>query len=186
MADQELTDAQRAMVETWERHTSAEFSTKNVDATMATMTANPFVNHVPLMTGGVGRDAVRSFYTSYFIPGQPPDTKLVPVRRTVGTDCIVDELIYSFTHTIEVPWMLPGVEPTGRRVEVPVVAVVEFEGGKIAGERIYWDQASALVQIGLLDERRLPVTGAEAARKVVDAGAEQSNQLITRMRGTRP
>jgi carboxymethylenebutenolidase len=186
MNDQDLTAAQRAMIAVWERHTGAEFSTRDVDATMATMTANPFVNHVPLMTGGVGRDAVRSFYTAYFIPGQPPDTTLVPVRRTVGADCIVDELIYTFTHTIEIPWMLPGIAPTGRRVEVPVVAVVEFEDGKIAGERIYWDQASALAQIGLLDEHRLPITGAEAARKVLDPGAEPSNELIARTGGTRP
>lgn len=186
MDDQDLTAAQRALVEVWERHTGAEFSTRDVDATMATMTANPFVNHVPVMTGGVGREAVRSFYTTYFIPGQPPDTTLVPIRRTVGVNCIVDELIYTCTHTIEMPWMLPGIAPTGRRVEIPVVAVVEFEGGKIAGERIYWDQASALVQIGLLDGHGLPVTGAEAARKVVDPAAEPSNERITQLGGPRP
>jgi carboxymethylenebutenolidase len=179
----DLTPEQRAMVEMWERHMAAEFQAKSIEATMATMTPTPFVNHVPVMTGGVGYNEVRHFYGTYFIPGQPPDTEVVPVARTVGWDRIVDELIYKFTHTIEMPWILPGVPPTGRRVEVAVVVVVQFEDGKIAGERIYWDQASVLAQAGLVDAEKLPVTGIEASRKVVDPAQEASNTLIKRMRG---
>ena len=168
------------MVAVLERHLAAEFQSKSIDATMATMTSDPFVNHVPVMTGGVGYSAVRHFYGTYFIPHQPPDTEVVPVARTVGKDRIVQELIHKFTHTIEMPWILPGVQPTGRRVEVAVVVVVQFENGKIAGERIYWDQASVLAQVGLIDVDKLPATGMEASRNVIDPAQEPSNSLIKR------
>jgi carboxymethylenebutenolidase len=181
MNSRNLTPAQQAMVEVWGRHTAAEFEGKNVDATMATMTSDPFVNHVPVMTGGVGASAVRHFYGTYFIPGQPPDTEVVPVARTIGDDRIVDELTHKFTHTVEMPWILPGIPPTGKRVEIAVIVVVQFKDGKIAGERIYWDQASVLAQIGLIDANKLPVTGAEASRKVVDPAREPSNKLIERV-----
>jgi carboxymethylenebutenolidase len=180
MPNQKLTPAQRAMVDTWEAHMAAEFDTRSTDATMATMTAEPGVNHVPVMTGGVGARNVRDFYSRYFIGHHPPDAKIVPLTRTVGNDRIVDELIYEFTHTIDMPWMLPGIAPTGLRVRVPLVVIVNFEGGKVSGERIYWDQASVLAQLGLVDKQRLPVTGAEAARKVEDPAKEPSNALIAR------
>jgi carboxymethylenebutenolidase len=173
---------QQAMVAAWEQHIAAEFGTKDIDATMATMTSNPFVNHVPLMTGATGFENVRKFYSDYFLPGHPDDTESVPVARTVGSNRIVEELIHRFTHDIAMPWILPGVAPTGKKVEVAVVAVVEFEGAKIAGERIYWDQASVLSQIGLLDATGLPVTGAEATRKVLAPESEPSNWLIERSR----
>jgi carboxymethylenebutenolidase len=133
MTDEDLSARQRTMVEVWERHMAAEFATKDVEATMATMTARPVVNHVPVMTGGVGSPQVRQFYSRHFIPGHPPDVETVPVARTVGADRIVDELIYRCTHTIEMPWILPGVRPTGRRIEFAVIVVVQFEDGKIAG-----------------------------------------------------
>ena len=176
-----LTPEQKAMVEVWERHMAAEFEGKNINATMATMAPDPFVNHVPVMTGGVGSSEVRNFYSTYFIPGHPPDTEVVPVARTVGYDRIVDELIHKFTHTIEMSWILPGVPPTDKRVEVAVIVVVEFKDGKIAGERIYWDQASVLAQVGLIDAEEFPVTGAEASRKVADPTQEPSNTLIKRV-----
>ena len=152
----------------WEEHCRYEFETRDLDATMATMVEEPYVNHVPTMTGGVGHDALRRFYRDHFIGRNPPDTELVPVSRTVGTDSLVDEMIFRFTHTSEVDWMLPGVPPTGRRVEVPLVAIVQFRGGKLVHEHIYWDQASVLVQVGLLDPAGLPVAGIETARKVLD------------------
>ena len=176
----ELTPKQQAMVDMWERHMAAEFKMKSIDATMATMTSHPYVNHVAVMTGGVGSDGVRNFYSTYFLPGHPPDTQILPVARTVGADRIVDELIHKFTHTIEMPWLLPGVPPTGKRVEIAVIVVVQFEDEKIAGERIYWDQASVLAQVGLIDADQLPVTGIEASRKVVDPAQEPSNSLIKR------
>ncbi len=180
METTDLTPEQRAMAEMWDRHTAAEFEHRSIDKTMATMSDAPFVNHVPVMTGGVGVEGVRRFYDTYFIPGQPPDTEVTSVTRTVGRNRVVDELTHTFTHTVEMPWILPGVPPTGKRVELAVIVVVEFKDGKVSGERIYWDQASVLAQVGLIDPDRLPVTGAEAARKVRDVAAEPSNRLIER------
>jgi len=154
--------------ELWQEHTRHEFVTRDTEATLATMVDDAYVNHVPVMTGGQGKDALRAFYSRDFIPAMPPDTALTPVSRTVGEDQIVDEMIFSFTHTQEMPWMLPGIAPTNRRVEVPLVAIVRFRDGKLASEHIYWDQASVLKQIGLLDDQRLPIYGAETARKVAD------------------
>ena len=152
----------------WEEHSRCEFETRDVDATMATMVDEPYVNNIPTMTGGAGHDQLKRFYKYHFIDANPPDAKLVPVSRTVGTDSLVDEMLFSFTHTSEIDWMLPGVPPTGRKVEVPVVAIVQFRDGKLAHEHIYWDQASVLVQIGLLDPDNLPVVGVEEARKMAD------------------
>jgi carboxymethylenebutenolidase len=152
----------------WEAHCRYEFETRDVDATMATMVADPYVNHIPTMTGGVGHDHLKRFYKYHFIGANPPDTEMVPVSRTVGASSIVDEMIFRFTHTSEIDWMLPGIAPTGRRVEIPLVAIVRFDGDKLVHEHIYWDQASVLVQLGLLDPAGLPVAGAETARKVLD------------------
>jgi len=150
----------------WEEHTKHEFATRDTEATLATMVEDAYVNHIPVMTGGNGKAALRDFYSRHFIPSMPPDTVLTPISRTVGEDQLVDEMIFSFTHTQEMPWMLPGVSPTHRRVEVALVAIVCFRDGKLAHEHIYWDQASVLKQIGLLTDTSLPVCGAEAARKV--------------------
>ncbi len=154
----------------WEEHMRAEFATRSVDETMETMVPDAYVNHVPTLTGGVGQADLREFYGRYFIPQMPPDTETVPVSRTVGATQVVDEMIFKFTHTERMEWMLPGVEPTGRRVEVALVAIVAFRDGKVAHEHIYWDQASVLVQLGLLDPAGLPVAGVESAEKVADPG----------------
>ena len=167
------------LVALWEAHCRYEFETRDVDATMATMVAEPYVNHIPTMTGGVGHDQLKRFYKYHFIGVNPPDFRLTPISRTVGTNCIVDEFTMQFTHTREMDWMLPGVAPTGRPVEVPTVAIVQFEGDKLVHEHIYWDQASVLVQVGLLDPAGLPVAGVETARKVVDK-TRPSNELMTR------
>jgi carboxymethylenebutenolidase len=127
-----------------------------------------YVNHVPVMTGGYGHEALRRFYKEDFISPMPADTSIQLVSRTVGQDQLVDEIIFSFTHTEEMPWMLPGVPPTHRHVDIPLVVVVGFRDGKLAHERIYWDQASVLNQIGLLTDLSLPVFGAETARKLLD------------------
>lgn len=153
----------------WQEHTNHEFVTRDTESTLATMVDDAYVNHVPVMTGGRGKDALRAFYSQDFIPHMPPDTRLTPVSRTVGENQLVDEMIFSFTHTQEIPWMLPGIAPTNRHVEVPLVAVVGLRDGKLAHERIYWDQASVLKQIGLLSDPKLPVFGAETARKVLDS-----------------
>jgi carboxymethylenebutenolidase len=152
----------------WEKHCYFEFGTRNVDATMATMVSEPYVNHLPTMTGGVGHDNLKRFYRYHFVNANPDDTRLIPISRTVGSDRVVDEMLFCFTHTREIDWMLPGIPPTGRYVEVPLVAIIRFRGDKLYNEHIYWDQASVLVQIGKLDPTGLPVAGAETARKLVD------------------
>jgi carboxymethylenebutenolidase len=152
----------------WEKHCEYEFAKRDVDATMGTMVAEPYVNHIPTMTGGVGYKNLHHFYSNHFVNSNPPDTKLIPISRTVGATQIVDEMLFCFTHTCELDWMLPGVAPTGKYVEIPLVAIVKFRGDKLFHEHIYWDQASVLVQIGALDAKQLPVAGIETARKLLD------------------
>ena len=151
----------------WEEHTRHEFQTQNLDSTLDTMVEDGYVNHIPVMTGAAGKAGLREFYGRKFIPCMPPDTTMTPVSRTMGENQLVDEMIFSFTHTQEMPWMLPGIAPTNRRVEVPLVAIVGFREGKVAFERVYWDQASVLKQIGRLADSTLPVYGAETASKVL-------------------
>jgi len=162
----------------WDMHCYHEFATRDVDATMATMVAEPYVNHVPTMTGGVGHDHLKRFYKHHFVDSNPADTALVPISRTIGADRVVDELLFSFTHDTVIPWMLPGIAPTGKRVEIPLVAIVCFRGDKLYNEHIYWDQASVLVQIGALDPTGLPVAGVETAKKIVDETLP-SNELMS-------
>ncbi|MGH7792507.1 MAG: ester cyclase [Thermodesulfobacteriota bacterium] len=178
-SDTTLTDAQEYLRELWEEHVRHEFATHDTEDTLATMVEDSYVNHIPVLTGGVGRDQLREFYSKRFIPQMPPDTEMTPISRTIGNDQLVDEMVFKFTHTIKMDWMLPGIAPTGRRVEIPLVAIVRFRDGKLAHEHIYWDQASVLVQLGLLDPSTLPVAGIESARKALDPSLP-SNALIHR------
>ncbi len=171
------------LVALWEAHTRTEFETRDVDGTMATMVAQPYVNHIPTMTGGVGHDQLKRFYKYHFIGANPPDTSMKLISRTVGANSLVDEILFSFTHTSEIDWMLPGIQPTGRKVEIPLVAIVQFSGEKLVHEHIYWDQASVLVQIGVLDPNSLPVAGAETAHKAMDRGLP-SNTLMANWRSS--
>jgi carboxymethylenebutenolidase len=152
----------------WEEHVRHEFATKSTDETLVTMVEDAYVNHVPVMTGGSGKPELRQFYSRHFIPRMPPDLEMTPVSRTIGNDQLVEEMVLKFTHSIEIDWMLPGLAPTGRPVEVALVVVVRFRDGKLAHEHIYWDQASVLAQLGLIDPARLPVAGVDSARKVLD------------------
>lgn len=163
--------AAESLIELWRTHLEHEFASRNTDATLATMTEDAYVNHIPVMTGGIGHQQLREFYARRFIPKMPPDTIITPISLTVGEDQIVDEMIFEFTHSIEMDWMLPGIAPTGRHVKVPLVAIVKFRGGKLAHEHIYWDQASVLAQIGLLDASKLPICGVESAQKVLSTKA---------------
>jgi len=174
-----LTTAQESLRQLWEEHVRHEFATHNTQDTLDTMVEDAYVNHIPVLTGGVGRDELREFYSKRFIPQMPPDTEMTAISRTIGNDQLVDEMIFKFTHTIRMDWMLPGLAPTGKRVEVPLVAIVRFRDGKLAHEHIYWDQASVLVQLGLLDAGVLPVAGIESAHKAVDPSLP-SNTLIHR------
>jgi carboxymethylenebutenolidase len=151
----------------FDKHVKYEFEDHDVGATMSTMVAEPYVHNVPTLTGGVGYNGVYRFYKDHFVGKMPADTKIVRVSRTVGKDQVVDELILSFTHDREIYYLLPGIPPTGKYVELPHVVVMKFKGGKIAHEHIYWDQASLLTQIGLLDPNKLPVTCIEQARRLI-------------------
>ncbi len=172
-----LTPAQEALQTLWEEHLASEFSTGDTEAALATMVPDAYVNHIPVMTGGVKLDQLREFYSKHFIHQMPPDTEMIPISRTIGTDQLVDEMVFKFTHTTRMDWMLPGVAPTGKRVQVPLVALVRFRDGKIAHEHIYWDQASVLVQLGLIDTTALPVVGAVSAEKVLNPNLP-SNALM--------
>jgi carboxymethylenebutenolidase len=166
-----------ALEELWEYHLACEFRLKDADEAIATMVDEPYVNHVPTLTGGFGREPLRTFYARHFVNQVPGDRRSIPISRTVGYDRIVDEKIFCFTHDAPIDWMLPGVEPTGKYVEIPLVGIVTFRGDKLVNEHLYWDQASVLVQTGLLDPRGLPVTGQEQAQKLIDP-SRPSNTLI--------
>jgi carboxymethylenebutenolidase len=179
-----LTPEQQALSDLWDEHVRDEFALKDANAAIDTMTPDAYVNHVPVLTGGVGRKELREFYAEHFIPKMPADTEIIPISRTVGSERVVDEMVICFTHSIEIDWMLPGVAPTGKRVECATVAIVQFRDGKLFNEHIYWDQASVLVQLGLLDSAKLPVVGVETARKVVDPTLP-SNRIMERAGGLR-
>ena len=166
-----------------EEHVAAE----TADEMMSTMVPEPYVNHIPTLAGGVGYKELHRFYRDHFLPGHPPSLRMRLVSRTIGTDRVVDEMYVSFRHTQEVPWMLPGIQPTNKEVEVALVAIVCIRGGKLCYEHIYWDQATVLAQIGLIDPKlapggkppqMLPVVGKEGARKILDQNSSRSNQLI--------
>jgi carboxymethylenebutenolidase len=163
-----LSERHQKMVALLEKHVSAELA-GDLETTMATMTDTPHLHTVPTMMGGNGKEGVRAFYRNHLV-GKffPPDVTMTPVSSTVGDHQIVDELVISFTHTTEMDWMLPGVPPTGKRVEVAFAVIAGVKDGKISHEHIYWDQATVLRQIGLLDPTGLPVVGAESARRVLD------------------
>jgi carboxymethylenebutenolidase len=163
-----FTPEQQRMLALFEQHMTAELN-GDLGTTMATMSDDPHLNHVPVMAGGVGREGVLSFYRDHLV-GKffPPDVTFTKVSTTVGSHQIVDELVIRFTHTVAIDWLLPGIPPTGKPVEMAVVVIVGVKDDKITHEHIYWDQASVLVQIGVLDPTGLPVCGAESARKVID------------------
>lgn len=176
---------------------TGKFFTRNMQNVMSAYTTHktPHVTYFPTLTGGVGFEELQRFYNDYFLTTTPPSTRLTLVSRTIGADRVVDELHLGFKHTQEMPWILPGVPPTGKRVEVMVVSIVTVRAGKLQSEHVYWDQASVLVQTGLLDPKllpkkvqklgfeELPVVGRDAARRVLrgmeDAeDGEADNELI--------
>lgn len=179
LAGEGFRNAQQVLSDKWDEHVKYEFATRDTEDTLKTMVADAYVNHVPVMTGGVGHDQLREFYSQRFIPQMPPDTSMTPVSRTIGTDRVVDEMVFEFTHTIKMDWMLPGVEPTNQHVKIPLIVVVHFRDGKLAHEHIYWDQASVLAQLGLIDVSALPVGGVETAEKVLNPKLP-ANELMMR------
>src|SRR5262249_37402104 len=177
-----LTTEEQQVNDAWNEHLRTEFVAHSAEEAIATMVAHPRVNQVPVMIGGEGRDELYEFYANYFLPQIPPDTEMVPVSRTIGQGRLVEEMVFRFTHTIPMDRMLAGIPPTGKRVEVGLVVVVQFDGDKLAHEHLYWDQASVLVQLGLLQPGGLPVVGAEGARSVLDRSL-RLNALIRRAKG---
>jgi carboxymethylenebutenolidase len=171
-------DRRSELADVLDDHLAAEFATRDVDATMATMTDDPYLNHVPVLTGGIGQDEVRRFYEQIFIGHWPADTTMQRISRTVGTDQVVDELVLSFTHDITMSHLLPRVPPTGKQVRLAVCVVAGFRDGKLTHEHIYWDQACLLVQVGMLDPVGLPVAGAEQAEKLRAPRAIAANALL--------
>ncbi|CAG8952930.1 hypothetical protein HYFRA_00007645 [Hymenoscyphus fraxineus] len=183
----------------WDEHTKFEFGERDVEKTMATMVQEPYVNHIPTMTGGIGGDRLANFYRRHFIFSNPHDTELDLVSRTVGIDRVVDEFVFSFTHTMQIDWLLPGIPPTGRKVRVPFTSVVNVRGDRLYHEHIAWDQASVLVQLGLMPEYldfpyplpdgtlpgpgkkfqyRVPAAGLDTAKKLLDKNSVPSNGMF--------
>ncbi|KAI0848403.1 carboxymethylenebutenolidase [Daldinia vernicosa] len=183
----------------WDEHTYWEFQARSVEETMATMVEEPYVNHVPTLTGGVGRQALTEFYRDNFIFSNPPDTQLELVSRTVGIDRVVDEFLFKATHDRVINWLIPGIPATGRFISVPFTSVVNIRGDRLYHEHISWDQATLLRQLGLLPEYlpfpypivsdsgassatsfeyRLPVAGVESAHKLADESSVGSNAML--------
>ena len=176
-----MSEVENPVIALWELHMQAEFAHRSVEEALATMTSNPHVTLVPTMMGGKGREGVGHFYGNHFLNQLPPDIEIVPVSRTVGKDRLVDEMVIRFTHSIQMDWVLPGVPPTGKRIEIAMVGVIYVEDGKIAAEHLYYDNATVLRQAGLLPDPALPVLGAESARQVLDQSAPY-NELAQRGR----
>lgn len=160
--------SQQQLLNVWQQHCYAEFVAKDVDLALTSMTDDPYVLCVPVGTGGYGVAGVRRFYGEEFFPGNPPDIKLTTVAQTIAEQTLIEEAVISFTHDIMMPWILPGIAPTGRAVEFAFIGVIGFRGDKIVSERLYWDQATLLVQLGVLDPATPTVRGVEAARLLLD------------------
>jgi carboxymethylenebutenolidase len=148
----------------WDDHISATFSGCETGVQTAGATSTLCM---PTLVAGIREEQLRKFYESK-VAGSPASLKMQLVNRIVGSDKIVDEMVVKFTHTCEVPWMLPGVVATGKEVEVLVVWMVMVRGGRVVHERLYWDQAGVLVQLGLIETAGLPVVdGRDCVRRVL-------------------
>ena len=150
------------MIELWERHANYEFEAKDADAAVSTMVSDACVMHLPTMSGATGRDALRDYYRDVFIPGIPDGTVNEPLARFVGNDFLVDQAIMQLTHDREIPYLLPDLAPTGIFLEVPFAVFVTFRDGLMSSERLYWDQAQVLAQLGLFRDKTLPIANPSA------------------------
>ncbi|KAF7552889.1 hypothetical protein G7046_g7275 [Stylonectria norvegica] len=179
----------------WDEHTYYEFEDRSVEQTMGTMVLEPYVNHIPTMTGGIGRSRLMDFYRHHFIWNNPDDTSLDLVSRTIGIDRVVDEFIFSFTHNKEVDWLIPGIPTTNVPLRIPFTSVVNIRGDRLYHEHIAWDQATVLRQLGMLPEYlpfphvvpgyegkklecKVPAAGVETAMKLENQRSVESNGLF--------
>jgi carboxymethylenebutenolidase len=152
----------------WASHCRYEFDLRDVEGALSTMVDDPYLWNIPTMCGARGQDGMRRYYRDDFIGTMPDDAGISSVSLTVGENQIAEEVILTFTHDREMPWILPGIAPTGRQVEIPQLAVVGVHHGKIAHEHIWWDQASVLAQVGLLDPAHVPAFGVDTANRLRD------------------
>lgn len=166
------------LVEVWEQHVYSEFVMKDAKAALTTMSDNPYVLMVPIAVGGRGREGVYNFYHDCFLAQLPADITPVPISRVVGEDILAEEAVYQLTHDQVLDWMIPGLPPTGKRVEAGVVAIITFKDGKISSEHLYWDHASVLAQLGVIDPGALPVKGIESPRTLLEwAGVKPAAEV---------
>ncbi|CAB4825487.1 unannotated protein [freshwater metagenome] len=170
--EENATIFEQEMLSILEKHVEAEML-GNLDLTMATMTDNPHLLNVANMMGGDDYDGVKKFYNDHLV-GKffPPDVEFNRISLTIGTNQIVEELVINFTHTRMVEWLLPNIEPTNKKIKICLVVIAGIKDKKITHEHIYWDQASVLVQIGLLDPKGLPVVGSQSADKLLTLSKE--------------
>ena len=138
-------------VKLWEEHVVGEFVEKDVDLSLSTMVEDASVMHMPTRSGGKGKTELRIYYRDMFIPSIPDEWEHTMTNRVVTDECIVEEARVRMVHSKQMDWFLPGVPPTGKSIEVELVIVIEFRDGKMSAERIYWDHAAVLRQIGRLD-----------------------------------
>jgi carboxymethylenebutenolidase len=149
----------RDLEQAWDAHRLALLHGRDLAAALAPLAAEPTVLHIPAMTGASGRQAVERFYADQFLPHVPDDLTLHRISRTVDRWRLVDETTVSFTHDRELPWLLPGVEPTFRRAEVLAIAVVGFDRTRIRSQRVLWDHATLAGQLGLQTATAPAATG---------------------------
>ncbi len=157
----------KELLEGWQQHCYFEFEKKDARAALGTMSDNPHALLVPLAIGGRGREGVYNFYHDYFLAQLPADIMAVPISQVVGENILAEEAVYQFTHAQVMDWLIPGVPPTGKRLEVGVVGIITFENGKVATEHLYWNDASVLAQVGILDPSKVPVKGYEIPRTLL-------------------
>jgi carboxymethylenebutenolidase len=170
-----LTTNQQQLLDVWQQHTYSEFVLRDAASALTTMSENPYVLMVPIAVGGQGREGVFNFYATKFLAQLPTDFMPISVSQTIASDTIVEEAVYAFTHDQLLEWMIPGVPATGKRIEMAVVGIIKFENGKIAHEHLYWDHASILAQIGVIDPAQVPVQGAESARTLLAWSGKSPN-----------
>ena len=139
----------RDLERVWDQHRDALLVRCDPAAAVAAMADEPSVTHIPVLAGGTGRQAVERFYADQVLPHLPADLTLTRISRTVDRWRLVEETTVSFTHDRELPWLLPGAEPTFRRAEVLVIAVAGFHRMKIRSVRALWDYATLLAQLGI-------------------------------------
>ena len=137
-------------VKLWEQHLIGEFVNQDVELSLSTMVEDASVMHMPTRSGGKGKTELRSYYRDMFIPSIPSPWEHIVTNRVITEDTIVEEAKVRLVHSKQMDWFLPGIPPTNKTIEMELVIIIEFRDGKMAAERIYWDQAAVLRQVGKL------------------------------------